>query len=219
MANKLTITILTDKSSWMNKYDRDLESRLLNDGHIVRCAMSRDELANGDIAFLLSCFEIIHPEFLKRNRHNIVVHASALPKGKGWSPTTWQILEGICDIPLTLFEATANVDAGQIYQRDMIHLDGFELIDDWQAKLGKKIVEMCYSFVKNLANGEVLGEEQRGDESFYRRRKFEDSRLDINKTISEQFNLLRVVDNEKYPAHFDMGGHRYTLKIYRDDNV
>ena len=37
---------------------------------------------------------------------------------------------------------------------------------------------------------------QTGEESFYSRRWLSDSRLDVNKTIVEQFNLLRVVDNQ-----------------------
>ena len=42
---------------------------------------------------MLSCGQIINKEVLQRNRNNLVVHAGALPKGKGWSPLTWQILE------------------------------------------------------------------------------------------------------------------------------
>ena len=43
--------------------------------------------------------------------------------------------------------------------------------------------------------------------------KSEDSLLDFNKTITEQFNLLRVVDNDKYPAFFENQGEKYFLKI------
>jgi sialic acid synthase SpsE len=44
--------------------------------------------------------------------------------------------------------------------------------------------------------------------------------LDIDKTIQEQFNLLRIVDNEKYPAFFDFADHRYVLRIekYQPNN-
>jgi len=216
---KLTITILTDETSWMNKFDRVLEEKLKDAGCDVQCVSRREDLRNGDIAFLLSCFEIVKPEFLRRNQHNIVVHASELPAGKGWSPTTWQILEGKNDIPLTLFEATDKVDAGQVYARDYIHLNGDELIDDWQDALGEKIVEMCCAFAGKLTTGEVSGEDQAGEESFYRRRRPADSELDVSKTIYEQFNLMRVVDNEKYPAFFKKDGHKYILKIYRNDNA
>ena len=213
---RLTITILTDETSWMNSFDRLLEERLTEAGHDVAHVAHKNDLRKGDVAFLLSCFEIVNDEFLSRNRHNIVVHASRLPLGKGWSPATWQIIEGKNEIPLSLFEATDKVDAGPIYLRDVLRLDGSELVDKWQKALGMKIVDLCVAFAKRLSVGEVVGNAQTGEETFYPRRRPSDSQIDPDKTIGEQFNLLRVVDNEKYPAFFIRNGKRYVLKIYED---
>jgi len=44
-----------------------------------------------------------------------------------------------------------------------------------------------------------------------------DSELDAHKTIEEQFNLLRISDNDRYPAYFTKHGFRYILKIYKED--
>ena len=41
--------------------------------------------------FLLSCSKKL--KNLKAYDHNIVIHANDLPRGKGWSPLTWQVLE------------------------------------------------------------------------------------------------------------------------------
>ena len=49
---------------------------------------------------------------LALHKNNLVIHASDLPQGKGWSPMPWQIAEGRNDIVFTLFEAVAGVDAG-----------------------------------------------------------------------------------------------------------
>lgn len=210
----LKINILTAKSSWMNRYDEELKKSFEKKGHIVNYVASKAELKEADISFFLSCFEIVGQTYLDKSSHNIVVHASDLPQGKGWSPASWQILEGKREIPLSLFEATEKVDAGCIYLKDRIFLDGFELIDGWQNKLGKKIVEMCVTFVNNYPEIIKKGEEQLGSESFYKKRTPENSMLDPKKTIEEQFNLLRVVDNEKYPAFFVMNGRKYVVKIY-----
>ena len=35
----------------------------------------------------------------------------------------------------------------------------------------------------------------------------------INKTIKEQFNLLRIVNNQEYPAFFEIDGRKYKLTI------
>lgn len=33
---------------------------------------------------------------------------------------------------------------------------------------------------------------------------------------TEQFNLLRIADNENYPAFFILNGQKYILKIYKE---
>jgi len=207
----LIITILTDKTSWMNKYISYLSEQLQTEGHNVRIIYSQEELKTGDIAFFLSCFDIIKKEKLQFHKHNIVVHASPLPFGKGWSPMSWQILEGKNQIPIVLFEAVESVDAGVIYLQDSIYLEGTELIDEWHEILGNKTLEICTEFVHNYKS--INGIKQFGTESFYRKRTAQDSKLDTKKNIEEQFNLLRIVDNEKYPAFFELYGQKYLIKI------
>lgn len=205
------ISILTDKSSWMNKYNKELSNQLSKLGHNVEIIHSKNDLKTADIAFFLGCFEMIPEEFLKLNKHNIVVHESNLPKGKGWSPLTWQVLDGKDNIPICLFEADKKCDSGKIYLKDEIVLSGNELVDELRAKQGKKTIEMCLEFIKNYSK--IKGTEQSGEESFYQKRTPKDSEININKTIDEQFNLLRVVDNENYPAFFIKDGIKYELRI------
>ena len=59
---------------------------------------------------------------------------------------------------------------------------------------------------------------QNGDETIYQKRTPKDSELDINKSLYEQFNLLRVVDNESYPAFFTINGHKFFLKIKKSES-
>ncbi len=53
---------------------------------------------------------------------------------------------------------------------------------------------------------------QEGERIYYPRRTPHDSELDINKTIAEQWNLIRACDNEAYPSFFIINGNKYTLK-------
>jgi methionyl-tRNA formyltransferase len=57
---------------------------------------------------------------------------------------------------------------------------------------------------------------QFGEETFYPRRGAIDSELSIDSTIRQQFDLLRTVDNEAYPAFFYHKGNKYILKIEKD---
>ena len=67
------------------------------------------------LVFILSYFNLIENKFLIRNAHNLVVHESDLPRGRGWSPFFWQILEGKYEIPVVLFEAGKGIDDAGIY--------------------------------------------------------------------------------------------------------
>lgn len=212
----MNIIVVTEADSWFVPYARELVTNLTAQGHSARLAFDFASDGGYDICFLLSYGRIVPPEGLARNRHNIVVHESALPAGKGWSPLTWQVLEGRTEIPITLFEASAAVDAGHIYLTDVMHFRGTELVDELRAVQGRTTLALCERFVREYPESAERGREQVGEESFYPRRRPADSRLDVTRSIAEQFNLLRVCDNERYPAYFEHAGERYTLKIYRE---
>jgi methionyl-tRNA formyltransferase len=167
----------------------------------------------GDIAFLLGCEHLVPEEVLRCNKHNIVVHPSKLPHGKGFSPLAWQIIKGKNSIPIVLFEAVKEVDAGAIYYFDELRFEGHELNDEIKHAQGEKTVELVLRFVNEYPN--VTAKKQSGESTFYPRRTCADSKLDVNKSLSEQFNLLRVVDNKRYPAFFWYKNHKYVLKIHK----
>lgn len=213
MLRNMLIQILVDNpKSWVIPYAQELMSILAKKTFEVKLIHSHNEIAKGDILILLSCERIL--KNLSLNKHNLVVHPSNLPQGKGWSPLTWQILEGKNEIPITLFEATEKVDSGGIYLKDMIYLEGHELVDEVREKQGKKTIELILKFIDNYPNNPIIA--QQGESSYYPKRSPQDSELDIFKTIDEQFNLLRVCDNDRYPAFFVRNGIKYILRIEKD---
>ena len=106
-----------------------------------------DELSAGDVCLLLSFSRLLSAEQLALNRYNLVIHESALPQGQGWSPMTWQILEGSSRIPVTLFEAVAELDAGPIYLQQQIYLKGYELVDEWRALQAQATLDLCLEWL------------------------------------------------------------------------
>jgi methionyl-tRNA formyltransferase len=160
---------------------------------------------------MLSCNRLLTPGQLALHKNNIVVHESDLPKGRGWSPLTWQIEAGKNEIPITLFEAARQCDAGIYYLKDKIRLKGNELIDDARKKQAEKTIEMINKYLTKYPMRGVL---QEGRATYYRRRKMQDSMLNIHKSITSQFNKMRVADNQRYPLYFTFKGKKYILKIY-----
>ena len=129
---------------------------------------------------------------------------------------SWQILEGAHRIPVTLLEAVDEVDAGPIYLQEWIELEGHELSAEWQCLLASSTRRLCRSFVANYPAILDQAHQQDGVPTYYSRRRPRDSEIDPTKSILEQFNLFRVVDNENYPAFFDMAGNRFILRIERE---
>ncbi len=165
------------------------------------------------MCFYLSCSRIVPKEVLARFAHNLVVHESDLPCGKGWSPLTWQVLAGADRIPITLFEAAEAVDAGPIYLQDVIALDGSELVDELRGKQAKATLDLCRRMVDSYPVVLERARAQSGDGSWYPRRRPADSAFDPTGPVAEQFDLLRVADPDRYPAFFDLRGSRYKLRI------
>ncbi|MBB6671693.1 methionyl-tRNA formyltransferase [Cohnella nanjingensis] len=171
------------------------------------------ELEPGDVAFFLGCEQLVSPERLALHANNLVVHASDLPRGKGWSPLTWQVLEGKDEIPVVLFEAAEKVDSGPIYGRRTMAFRGTELIDEMRRQLAAATFELCEEFLARYPDVLREGVTQQGEATFYSRRGPADSRLDPDRSIREQFRLMRVADNDRYPCYFELDGQTFLVKV------
>lgn len=144
------IAVLTSKKSWFVPYTQELVNILNNKGYETKLFFYHEEISEEfEIVFILSYFKIIPYEFLKKHKHNLVIHESDLPEGRGWAPLFWQILENKNKIPIVLFEATENVDEGEIYLKDYILLREDEIYDEIRKKQAIKSTELCLKFLEN----------------------------------------------------------------------
>ena len=93
-------------------------------------------------------------------------------------------------------------------------LDTIEKFDKQiRTEQAEKSFELCDLLIDNYPKSIQNGQSQKGKSTFYKKRNPEDSELDINKSLIENFNLLRTVDNKKYPAFFRYKNNKYILKI------
>ena len=83
-------------NKWIESNSLDNEIDLIYD---------KSDISNGDILFLISCHEIIPKTIRDCYKKTLLIHASDLPKGKGWSPHVWDIINGSDKITLSLLKA------------------------------------------------------------------------------------------------------------------
>jgi methionyl-tRNA formyltransferase len=213
----MKVAILTSSNQWFIPFAKSMQ-KMIEGSYLFYTHQDIGE--EFDIVFILSYHKIIEKKYLKKHKHNIVIHASNLPEGKGWAPMFWQVLEGKNEIVFSMFEASSGMDDGDIYMKKTLKLEGYELHDELRNKQANFIINMCISFLDNYEFYKIPTK-QEGKESFYAKRTQEDSELDIDKTIREQINLLRIVSNEEYPAFFRINGRKYIIKIeeLKDENI
>ena len=212
-----TIVMFSDDGSWMNPYIEDLLMDWEELGYTVYWMHDVDNAPFADFCFCLSFGKVVPQEVRKRYLHTLVVHGSDLPEGKGWSPLSWQILEGKNCIPVTLLEAAQRIDSGVIYSQRWIEYRGDELIGELRGVLANAELDLCRRFVDKYPKSAERATKQSGKESFYLRRRPSDSQLDPNSSIAEQMNLLRIVDNDRYPAFFELRDNQYRIEINKID--
>ena len=218
-SNDRLITVFVDNDSWILPYAESLVQKFQRIGYSSELVRTAEAIREGWVCFLLGCVKIVKEQHLEKNNHNLVVHESDLPKGRGFAPMAWQIIAGANSIPVCLLEAsTGEPDAGDIWLRDSVQLNGHEMLPAWRHLQGEKTIELCLRFVSEYDY--LLPARQTGTPSWFRRRGPADSKLDPNKSLKSQFNLLRVVDNERYPAFFEVAGRKVKLEVnYEEENL
>ena len=167
-----------------------------------------EKCLGGSFLFLVSCTQFIDRVMRAKYKQVLVLHESAVPKGRGWSPVAWQILEGKDTIRVTLLEASDNIDAGDIWAQEDVYIPPHALADEistriWAAK--KRLIEKAMF-------QPMTPRKQEGLATYYNRRTPQDSELDPHKTIAEQFNLLRICE-PRFPAYFTLHGFKYELTV------
>ena len=209
---KYKVTFLLDPSNlWIENYLKN-ENFGLKNKFIFKITKNQNLVKNQDIVFPLSYTKILPNEFLKKNKLTLIAHASKLPKDRGAAPIQYQVLEGKKKFFISLIKAEEKLDSGNIYCRNFFLLKGYELSDE----IRKKQAETTFRVIKFFLNKfpKIRSKAQRGKPTFRKRRTPKDSKLNINKSIKSQFNLLRICDNKSYPAYFYLKKKKYILKIF-----
>lgn len=207
------IAFLFDESNdWLRDHFTDY--KIPRDDFKLSEFYDSDKIEGFDIVFILGYTKILPSDFLRRNALNLVVHESDLPNGKGFSPIQWQLLEGKDQIKISLIEALETVDSGDILLQNTIIFEGTELYEEIRSKQAQATILLINDFINLYPNFER--KKQVGEDSFYPKRRGKDSELDINKSIRENFNLLRIGNNECWPSFFIYKDKKYLIKIYED---
>ena len=209
---KYKVTFLFDKTNlWFEKRLKNYNFKL-DKKYTFKISKNYKKVKNQNIVFPIGYTRILPESFLKNNKLVLIAHPSKLPKDKGFAPMQYQILKNKKKIYMSLIKAVKEVDAGPIFAQMPFKLNGTELYNEIRSIQGSEILKIIKKFL--IKYPKVKFKTQIGKSNFNKRRRTKDSKLNINKTIKQQFNHLRINDNQLYPSYFYMKGKKYFLKIY-----
>lgn len=206
------VSILLDpNNNWLDNYI--YRETFLDENYIIDIFDDEKKISGYDLVFVLGYTKILKDEFLSKNRLVMVIHESNLPEGRGFSPIQWQILEGVKNIKVCLIEAKKIVDSGDILESEELNFEGTELYDEIRSAQAAVTIKLIIKFLKKYPN--ISRTPQKGTPTFYRKRNFSDSELDIKLSIEKNFPKLRIGNNEDWPSFFHLNGETYIIKIFK----
>jgi len=152
-----------------------------------------------DWVFFFHWSQIVDKDIWDKHRC-VVLHTSNLPHGKGGSPIQNQILDNVIQTKVNAIEMTDKVDSGKIYCNRLITLQG-TLRDIWMT-----IAIQSYGLIIKCIKENPRPEEQKKESVIktYKRRR--SSNIDLNCTLNQAYNQIRMLDGEGYPrSNIKMG--------------
>lgn len=190
--------------SWANKHQNN---------HEISIVRSKNNLSQGDLLFLVSCSELLSASDLQQYTKSLVIHASDLPLGRGWSPHIWEIVNGATNVTVTLLEAGEKVDSGAIWHQLKLGIPKDALCDEINQLLFETELQLMCFAVENFNTVKPEPQSSTVQPSYHPRRSPSHSQINPKKSIEEQFDLIRVCDPNRFPAYFELYGKRYIIRL------
>ena len=212
MSEKIRITFLFDKRNDYKKKYFDIFKN--NKKYIFKKIYDYKNLKKCDVLFLISFTKILPLKYFRKVNLTLVIHESNLPSGRGCSPVMWEILKNKKLFYISILELKEKVDTGRILLKDKFYINHTDLYDEIRDKQSQSNIKIVKKFLKIYPK--IKFKPQTGTPTYFRHRSIRDSKLNINKTIKSQFNLMRINNNKSWPSFFYINGKKFFLKIYKD---
>jgi len=135
----------------------------------------------------------------------VCFHMTDVPYGRGGSPLQNLIQRGHRETKLTALRMVREMDAGPMYAKEPLSLEG--RAEEIYIRAGLVSARMIRKIIAN----EIAPEPQRGDAVLFRRRRPEQSLVtDTLSDLPHLHDFVRMLDAEGYPhAFIEHGGFRF----------
>ncbi len=172
---------------------------------IKRPSELKDRIAEikPDLCVVVGYYWIIGPDVINMVPLGFVgIHASLLPKYRGFAPLVWQIINGEKEAGLTLFYFDDGMDTGAIVDQIRFPIGEKENIKDVLDKSEPLIINLLMANLPKILDGTAPRIKQDHSVASYgARRTPEDGLIDWNMTAYEIHNFIRA-QSTPYPGAY-----------------
>jgi methionyl-tRNA formyltransferase len=141
-----------------------------------------------------------------------VIHDSLLPEYRGFSPTTWAIINGEDHTGATLFAMSDEVDAGDIVDQVRIPIAAGESIGTVLPKVTTSYLELLERNLEGLLRGDSTRTPQDHSRASYTCARLPgDNEIDWRNDTRSIYNLVRAVSAPYPGAYTSLDGRRLTV--------
>ena len=136
------------------------------------------------------------PERIVYNYECVCFHMTDVPYGRGGTPLQNLIIRGHKKTKLTALKMTENFDAGPVYLKSSLSLDG--RAEDIYFRASSLASDMILKIIKK----NFKPKPQRGKVVIFKRRKPRESEIPRLENIKQFYNFIRMLDAQDYPKAF-----------------
>lgn len=203
---RATYILLTSKR-WHDGLFNDLQRAI--PGNWIRVedvrSFTEDNLERWKPQFIfIPHWSHIIPEKIFSTYECVVFHMTDLPFGRGGSPLQNLIVRDIKETKISALKVVAELDAGPIYLKRELGLDGSAKV------IFKRATIIIGNMIEQIIKENLQPVAQQGVPVIFKRRTPSQSDLKAVVSINEAYDYIRMLDAEGYPhAFLETGNLRF----------
>lgn len=146
------------------------------------------------------------PTDIVENYECVCFHMTDVPFGRGGTPLQNLILLGHRRTKLTAFRMVEALDAGPVYLKEDLSLDGSA------EEIYRRVSQLSAEMIRRMIARQPTPVPQRGEPTVFKRRRPAESRIPPRLSPPKLYDFIRMLDAEGYPRAFlEAGGNRYVF--------
>ena len=171
-----------------------------------------------DYIFVIGLSQIVKKEIMDCAKECVIgFHPTPLPKYRGRAAMVWQVLLGVHETKISLFQIDEGMDSGDNLGQEDYVIEDTDYADAIEDKLNAALARLLPKVLQQMMDGTLKPVKQNEEDAVYLLiRRPEDGQIDWKEPVEKIQRLIRAVARP-YPGAFGMYDGEHKIIIWRAD--